>query len=112
MRQLLGAVAEFQRSDLVTRLRVAREAWLQGSKERHCGESPSLAGNPTAYKAPKARLSRRSCRKKYIKKAELEKGDVEQLRQELYVNGVCTEIGDWMFCQWPVMMAFQKLRMA
>ena len=92
VRQLLGAVAEFHRSDLVKRLQAARDAKKGGSKTKTLQGCPKLGGKPNRLEG-KDGATIKQVMKKYIKKPKIEPGDVAKIRKELHTKNVKTAKG-------------------
>ncbi|CAE7263449.1 cisA [Symbiodinium pilosum] len=71
VRQLIGAISEFHRSETVTRLRKGRDINLAKSTKYTMSGSPKLGGKPN-----------------------LEKGDLAKIRQKLFEKGISTANGE------------------
>jgi DNA invertase Pin-like site-specific DNA recombinase len=90
MRQILGAVSQFQRSEVVTRLKQARDQALLETDAVTLAGKPKVVGKKNRLETNDGKRIKQVL-KKWVKKASLERGDVGAARKALIAKGITTE---------------------
>lgn len=92
VRQLIGAISEFHRNDLVTRLKKGRDINLQKSSKVTMQGTPKLGGKPNRLEAKEGNVIKGVIRK-VLKNKKIQAGDLAKIRKLLFEKGITTAKG-------------------
>ena len=93
VRQLIGAISEFQRNDIVTRLKKGRDINLQKSSRVTMQGNPKLGGKPCRLEGKEGNVIKGVVRR-VSKDKKIQKGDLAKIRQKLFEFGITTAKGN------------------
>ena len=92
VRQLIGSISEFHRSETVTRLKKGRDINLQKSMKVTMQGSPKLGGKPNRLEGKEGKVIKGVIRS-VLKDKQLRKGDLAKICQKLFQKGISTAKG-------------------
>ena len=93
VRHVIGAVTEFQRAEVVERLRSARESKLKSTSYRTLNGKPKVTGKKSRLEGKDGKLIKTTL-SRWSSKRKLEKGDLSNAQQALTNKGIRTEAGE------------------
>ena len=93
VRQLIGAISEFQRNDIVTRLKKGRDMNLQKSSKVTMQGTPKLGGKPNRLEGKEGNVIKKVIRR-VLKDKKIQKGDLAKIRQKLFDQKITTAKGN------------------
>ncbi|CAE7413025.1 cisA [Symbiodinium natans] len=92
VRQLIGAISEFHRSETVARLKKGREINLAKTTKCTMKGAPKLGGKPNRLEGKEGKTIK-SVIRSVLKSKSIQKGDLAKIRQKLFERGVSTSKG-------------------
>ncbi|CAE7768602.1 cisA [Symbiodinium sp. CCMP2592] len=92
VRQLIGSISEFHRSETVTRLKKGRDINLQKSMKVTMQGSPKLGGKPNRLEGKEGKVIKGVIRS-VLKDKAIKKGDLAKICEKLFQKGISTAKG-------------------